>query len=154
MPAAFKTSGVIYPPLLQLYQGIQMAGPDLTPQTFAGGMFRLPPTGGQPGAPRVSYGQKGLFHFAKSDFVSVDDSTLIWWDPTATGKDEQGKDGTGMYRYVSDGKRYLPGKMPVALQPFFDKTNTITTFPGVPPELRTPAYPPPKGSPAAAKRGG
>jgi hypothetical protein len=154
MPAAFKTSGVIYPPLLQLYQGIQMAGPDLTPQTFAGGMFRLPPTGGQPGAPRVSYGQKGLFHFAKSDFVSVDDSTLIWWDPTATGKDEQGKDGTGMYRYVSDGKRYLPGKMPVALQPFFDRKNTITTFPGVPPALRTPAYPPPKGSPAAAKRGG
>lgn len=149
MPEANKTAGVFYPNLLQLFQGIQMAGPKLTPQTFAGGMFRLPPAGGDPGAPQASYGNPELFSFAKNDFTSVDDSTLIWWDATAKGADEQGTDGEGMYRYVDGGKRYLPGKMPAALQPFFSKAGTITAFDGQPPGLKTPAYPPPAGAPAA-----
>ena len=151
-PEAFKTAGVIYPNLLQLFQGIHMAGPDLTPQTFAGGMFRLLPTGGQPAAPHVSYGERGLFKYAKgADFVSVDDATLIWWDPNAKGPDEQDTIGTGMYRYVNDGKRYMPGKMPTTLQSFFDKKNSVTVLPKLPPELTTPTYAPPKGSPAARK---
>ncbi len=151
MPAANKTASVFYPNLLQLFQGIQMAGPDLTPKTFAGGMFRLPPTGGQPGAPRVSYGNAEQFAFAKVDYTGVDDSTLIWWDPKATGKDEQGKPGKGMYRYVKGGKRYLPGKMPEQLQPFFVRSGSITAFNGLPRGLKTPDYPPPAGSPAAEK---
>lgn len=142
MPAANKTAGTFYPNLLQLFQGIQMAGPDLTPDTFAGGMFRLPPTGGEPAAPRVSYGNPTLFRFAKADFTGVDDSTLIWWDATAKGKDEQGKEGVGMYRYVNGGERYLPGKMPTALQPFFQKAGTVTGYESQPPELKTPEYAP------------
>lgn len=154
MPEAAKTSGVIYPPLLQLFQGIHLAGADLTPQTFAGGMFRYPPTGGQPAAPHVSYGQNHLFHFTNGDdFVSVDDSTLIWWDPNKSGLDEQGKQGKGMYQYVDMGKRYLPGKLPTELQPFFSTEHAFTGYSDVPPELTTPPYPPPKGSPAAAKPG-
>ncbi len=149
MPAANKTAITFYPTLLMLYQGIHMAGPDLTPKTFAGGMFRMPAVGGQPAAPHVSYGNVKLFHYAKSDFTSVDDSTLIWWDAKAKGKDEQGKDGVGMYRYVDGGKRYLPGTVPLALQPFFVKKGSITEFTSVPPGLRTPDYPPPPGSPAA-----
>ncbi|MBS1847526.1 MAG: ABC transporter substrate-binding protein [Actinobacteria bacterium] len=149
MPEANKTAGVFYPTLLQLFQGIQMAGPDLTPQTFAGGMFRLPPTGGEPGAPHVSYGNPKLFRFAKEDFTGVDDSTLIWWDPKAKGLDEQGKEGVGLYRYVDGGKRYMPGKIPTALQPFFVKAGSITAFTGQPPGLKTPDYPPPPGAPAA-----
>ena len=149
MPAASKTAGVAYPNLLQLFQGIQMAGPDLTARTFAGGMFRLPPTGGEPSAPHVSYGDPSIFRFAKSDYVSVDDSTLIWWDPKAKGVDEQGTMGTGMYRYVDDGKRYMPGKMPTSLPPFFDPKNTVTVFNDIPPGLRTPNYPPPADAPTA-----
>ena len=153
-PEAAKTVGVIYPNLLQLYQGIQLAGPDLTPQTFAGGLFRYPPTGGQPAAPHSSYGNRHLFTFTSGpDFVSVDDSTLIWWDSTARGKDEQGTPGTGMYRYVDDGKRYMPGKMPTELQSFFNPRNTVTVDTKLPPELTTPKYAPPKGSPAAEKGG-
>ncbi len=149
MPEANKTAGVFYPNLLQLFQGIQMAGPKLTPQTFAGGMFKMPPAGGRPGAPQASYGNPDLFSFAKEDFTSVDDSTLIWWDADAKGPDEQGKDGVGMYRYVDGGKRYLPGKMPSALQPFFTKAGSVTVFDGQPPGLKTPTYAPPPGAPGA-----
>lgn len=148
-PQAAKTASTLYPNMLALYQGIHMAGPDLTPQTYAGGMFRLLPTGGQPGAPHISYGNTRLFRFAEVDFTSVDDSTLIWWDPEAQGPDEQGTEGTGMYRYVNDGQRYLPGEMPTELQPFFDPADTLTTFDGRPPELSAPDYPPPPGAPAA-----
>ena len=152
MPAAFKTASTFYPNLLQLYTGIQLAGANLTPQTFAAGLFSYPPTGGQPGAPHSSYGNHNLFKYTKGpDFTSVDDSTLIWWDAKATGKDEQGKDGVGMYRYVANGKRYLPGKLPTALQPFFDPADTATVYATVPPELTTPNYPSPAGSPAARK---
>jgi hypothetical protein len=152
MPAAFKTASTFYPNLLQLYAGVQLAGAKLTPQTFAAGLFSYPPTGGQPGAPHSSYGNHGLFRYTTGpDFTSVDDSTLIWWDPKTTGKDEQGKEGVGMYRYVADGKRYLPGKLPTALQPFFDPANTATVYNTLPPELTTPNYPSPAGSPAARK---
>lgn len=153
-PAANKTAATFYPNLLQLFQGIQMAGPDLTPETFAGGMFRLPPTGGTPGAPHVSYANPStLFEFAKADFVGVDDSTLLWWDAKAKGPDEQGKDGVGMYRYVKGGERYMPGKIPTELQPFFVQAGSIARFTSQPPGLKTPNYPPPAGSPAARKQG-
>lgn len=148
-PEAAKTAATFYPNLLALYQGIQMAGPKLTPETFAGGMFRLDPTGGQPASPHISYGHTELFQFAAVDFTSVDDSTLIWWDPDAEGPDEQGTDGKGMYRYVNNGERYLPGEMPTELQPFFDETDTVTVLDGRPPELTTPDYPPPEGAPTA-----
>ena len=149
MPAANKTASVFFPNLMQVFQGIQMAGPDLTPQTFAGGMFRLPPTGGTPAAPRNSYGNAKQFAFAKADYTSVDDSTLLWWDATAKGSDEQGKEGTGLYAYVNGGKRYLPGKMPTTLQPFFKKAGSISKFMSQPSDLKTPNYPAPPGSPAA-----
>ncbi len=152
-PEANKTASVFYPNLLQLFQGIQMAGPKLTPQTFAGGMFKMPATGGEPGAPQTSYGNPKLYSFAKDDFTSVDDSTLIWWDAKAKGADEQGTDGEGMYRYVDGGKRYLPGKMPSTLQAFFSKAGSITAFDGQPEGLKTPTYAPPAGAPAA-KSGG
>src|SRR5690554_5376953 len=128
MPAANKTAATFYPNLLQLYQGIHMAGGNLTPETFAGGMFRLPPAGGQPGAPQNSYGNPDLFNWAPADYTSVDDSTLIWWDADAEGIDEQGTEGQGMYRYVDGGKRYLPGQLPTELSAFFEPEGSITAF--------------------------
>ncbi len=149
MPAASKTTITFYPNLLQLYTGIQLAGADLTPESFAAGLFSYPPTGGQPAAPHTSYGTHGLFSgTAGPDFTGVDDSTLIWWDPSAAGLDEQGKQGVGMYRYVDHGKRYLPGTLPTTLQPFFAQANTLTAYTRLPPELVTPTYPPPADSPA------
>ena len=49
-----------------------------------------------------------------TDYNGIDDATLIWWDPTATGPDEIRKDGTGMWQYVDGGKRYLPGEWPTS----------------------------------------
>ncbi len=71
-----------------------MAGPHLTPTTYAGGMFRYPPSGGGPTNPRISFGFHG--QFPNADYVGVDDLTAAWWDAEAEGPDEQGKPGVGM----------------------------------------------------------
>ncbi|HEV7723040.1 MAG TPA: hypothetical protein VGO60_17245, partial [Iamia sp.] len=47
-PEARLTSGVIWPNVQLLMLGIHMAGPNLTPETFQGGLFGYPPSGGGP----------------------------------------------------------------------------------------------------------
>ncbi len=150
-PGAYKTAATFYPSLQMLFIGLHMAGPDLTPEHFAGGMFRYPPSGGSPTSPRISWGSHGSFgNDAPPDFIGVDDSTLIWWDATAKGADEQGKDGVGMWRYVRNGERYLPGTVPSGVR-FFDTAGTVTTVDQPAPADRPPTYPSPPGSPAAQK---
>ncbi len=39
-PAATLTASIIIPPIMQFFDGAQLAGPDLTPSTFATGLFR------------------------------------------------------------------------------------------------------------------
>jgi hypothetical protein len=41
-----NTYNVIGPPLRTLFNGIHLAGPELTPETFRDAMFRYPPSGG------------------------------------------------------------------------------------------------------------
>lgn len=153
-PPAYKTAATLLPSLQMFFIGVHLAGPDLTPEHFAGGMFRYPPTGGQPTAPHISWGDHGYFgDVSGADYIGVDDSTLIWWDATAKGPDEQGKDGVGMYRYVSGGKRYMPGEIPAEPVRFFDKKGSVTMLDTRPDDVKTPEYPPPAGSPAAKKAG-
>ena len=40
------------------------------------------------------------------DWGGSDDMALIWFDPEATGEDETGNEGVGMYRYANGGERY------------------------------------------------
>ena len=61
----------LYYQLYMLAVGLQMAGPNLTPDTFEAGMFAYP--GGQ--------GPRGLWHFGPGDYTSTDDFREIWWDP-------------------------------------------------------------------------
>ena len=58
----------------------------------------------------------------------MDDVTEIWWDSSATGPDEPGHDGVGMYRYVDGGKRYLPGKHPTTDPKVFDPNGSVTIY--------------------------
>ena len=44
--------------------------------------------------------------------------------------------GKGMYRYVDNGRRFLPGKIPTAPIKFFDPPDTITRFTSVPAEMQ------------------
>jgi hypothetical protein len=139
-------------PLLQfaarfVVSGIHMAGPDLTADTFARGLFRIPPAGGGPTTARLSYGNWGLF--PATDYAGIDDASEIWWDPAAAGPDEFGLDGTGLWRRAHDGRRFSGEDDAPAPDPFGDPGGTVTVVDELPPEDTPPEYPPPPGFPAA-----
>jgi len=152
-PKAANTSAIIYPPLQQIFLGIHMAGPNLTPETFKQGMFNYPASGGGATNPHVSYGDHGYFKLAEGntctsdkprlDYLGVDDMTEIWWDVNAEGPDEQGKVAKGMWRYANNGKRYLPGEMPKTDVDAFKTENTVTMVEKQPAGDAPPDYPSP-----------
>ncbi len=146
-PPAALTAPAILPPIEQLFDGIELAGPDLTPDTFAGGLFRQPPTGGGPTTPLSSYGEQGAP--PRPSYATPTDYTFVWYDATAKGQDEEGADGTGMMRYVDGGHRYLASSGPASKVPMFDDAGTLTSLTTPPPRDQPPKYPPWPGSPAA-----
>jgi hypothetical protein len=78
---------VIYAQMYEMVIGLQMAGPDLTPQTFETGMRAYP--GSQAGAPNALYGTWG---FPTGHFTPQLDWTFIYWNPNLTSpyNDKQG----------------------------------------------------------------
>ena len=151
-PTAPKTNALILAPLNQLFLGIHMAGPDLNPRTFEAGLFAYPASGGGPTTPTISYGPDSGFTMVgedcedgvpRPDYYGIDDTVEIWWDAEATGVDEQGKDGKGMWVYANSGARYGPGQMPQAASNAFNRENTVTIYDSVPPEDQAPDYPSP-----------
>ncbi|MDA8367578.1 MAG: ABC transporter substrate-binding protein [Actinomycetota bacterium] len=146
-PAAAKTVSLILEPIELLFVGAELAGPDLTPTTFQQGLFHMPPTGGGPTDPRIGFGPNGPPPLPA--YSSPADFTLIWWDPTATGVNEEGAYGTGMYRYVDGGRRYPAGKPVGGTVHFFARAGSVTGYAEPPPGSRPPSYPPWPGSPTA-----
>ncbi|MDZ7731750.1 MAG: hypothetical protein U5R31_00355 [Acidimicrobiia bacterium] len=82
-PPSEATFGIIAANYQRLVLGIQMAGPELTAETFARGLFRVPPMGGGPTTPQISYGNWGFFE--KPDYNGIDDAVPIWWDVDQVG---------------------------------------------------------------------
>ena len=128
-----------------LHYFLQSAGPTLTPQTFIDAMFN---TAQNPESPltalRLSWGSKGRWPAElEPDYYGVDDQTEIWWDPTATGQDELGRDGTGMWKYVAGGKRYYPGERPEGEDPFFVQDGAVSVYTELPEGEALPDYPRP-----------
>ena len=141
-PPPNNTYNVIVPTVSVLARGLTMAGPKLTPKTFQDGLFRYPPSGGDPINPKQSWGKHGLW--PSVDYWGSDDAGILWWDPNATGEDEVGKVGQGVYQYGNSAKRYTLGHFPAAGQGgLFDTSTAVTVFPQLPPESSTPAYPSP-----------
>lgn len=148
-PEAKRTLPIYWPQMNLLFTGLHMAGPDLTAESFAGGLFRYPPSGGGPTTPRISFGDHGLFD--DLDFVGIDDFTVAWWDPEMEGPDEQQQTGIGMWRYPNGGERHLlndPKEVPEDLL-FQDRDDSPGILGEIPAEDTSPAYPPIPGSPAA-----
>jgi hypothetical protein len=141
-PPPNNTYNVIAPTVSVLAPGLTLAGPKLTPTTFRDGLFRYPPSGGDPVNPRQSWGKHGLWPFV--DYWGSDDAGILWWDPNASGEDEVGKVGQGIYQYGNGAKRYTLGHFPAAGQGgLFDTATAVTVFPQLPTESSTPAYPSP-----------
>lgn len=102
-------SAIIYPPWWIAATGIHMAGEKLTPETFRDGLFAYPRTGDGPVHPSTSFG-RGIWQW--DDYLRLDDTAEIWWDPTVSGESEIGTPGVGVYRYVNRGQRYRAGQWP------------------------------------------
>jgi hypothetical protein len=95
-----------YNELKLLAAGIQMAGPRLTPETFAAGLrattFPNPGAGAAP-----SY--QGRVGFRSNDATMVEDFTQVWLDTRMTGPEVSSSKNLNTYRaycYVALGRRY------------------------------------------------
>jgi hypothetical protein len=135
---------VLEPGLREVFAGIQLAGPELTPETFRDGLLRDPPAGGGPTRPLSSRGERGIW--PTFDYGGgPDDITLMWWDPEAEATDEAGNPGVGSYRFANGGKRYRLGELPDSADEagLFDQDSSIIEYEEPPAEDRAPDYPPP-----------
>lgn len=81
-----------------------MAGPNLTPATFAQGMYAYPATGGTPANP--------LVFLTREAPTEIKDFSEIWWDPNRVGPDERSENGAGMMVRADGGRRYDAGEWP------------------------------------------
>ena len=144
LPPAENQYALLQPSARFLADGISMAGPELTPETFQQGIFRMPPRGGGPTTPQVSFGNWG--YFDQTDYSGIDDSVEMWWDPSVAVEDERGVEGTGVWRRAHNGTRFTGEDAPLPNQ--FVEEDTVTVFDELPEEDTPPDYPPPPGSPA------
>jgi hypothetical protein len=142
-PPPHTSANVIEPPIRNIFNAIHLAGPELTPESFRDGQFRYPVSGGGPTIPQVSRGEHGVW--PDMDWGGIDDVTLIWFDPEATGEDEVGNEGTGMYRYARGGQRYTIGTFPESFEEagLFDVESSVTVYDDVPAEDQAPEFPSP-----------
>jgi hypothetical protein len=139
-PTARATHSLIFQAPWIFFTGVHLGGPLVTPATIRDGLFRLPPAGqGMVTSPSVSFGHHGLW--AADDYGAADDVTELWWDATATGPDEAGSQGVGMYRYVAGGRRYLPGQQPTGETAAFARDGSVTVYDEPPASDRSPDYP-------------
>jgi hypothetical protein len=135
---------VLEPGLREVFAGIQLAGPELTPETFRDGLLRDPPAGGGPTRPLSSRGERGIW--PSFDYGGgPDDITLMWWDPEAETIDEAGNPGVGSYRFANGGQRYQLGELPDSAEEagLFNQDSSIIEYEEPPAEDRPPDYPPP-----------
>lgn len=87
--------------LEQIANGIQLAGPHLTPDTFEKGLTSM---GRRQPNPLWAMGGG----FGPDDHSFADLAAEIWWNPTASSLDGS----PGAYMFVRDGKRYSLGSLP------------------------------------------
>ena len=95
-----------YRSLLIMASGIQMAGPHLTPETFAAGLRKAVfpnPT---------FYTQPGAVGFNNGSPTMTTDSAVWWWDNNSNEPDTANSGGPGTDCYVDNGRRFLLNHWP------------------------------------------
>ena len=125
-----------------------MAGPELTAETFARGQFRVPPAGGGPTTPQVSYGNWGFFE--DTDYAGIDDSAEIWWDPTRRGRGRARHSGAGAWRRSNGAARFTIDEAPEPA-PFTDASDALTIVDRAAPGGRSPGVPAPTRFPGRGR---
>ena len=90
---------ILYYQMYLLAIGVQMAGPDLTPESFERGMYAYP--GGS--------GPVGTWGFTPGRYTPTLDAREIYWDRNRTSQQNGEK---GAYAETEPGRRYRPGQWP------------------------------------------
>ena len=93
-----------YYSFLMLFIGLQMAGPNLTPQTFQAGMFAYP----------ARTGSFGRWSFSPTDYTASDDAREIYWDRNALSAFNN---KPGRYVTLNGGRRFRGGTWPAEAPP-------------------------------------
>jgi hypothetical protein len=132
---------VFMPGFSLLFSALQGTGPTLTPQTL-GAFIKTIKTTPAMTASYLTYGDQGIWD--ATDYNGVDDATVFWWDATATGPDENGREGTGLMKFVDGGKRYLPGEWPTE-DKLFVQDGAVAIYDTAPASETPPSYPSPAG---------
>jgi hypothetical protein len=141
-PEAKTFRELVLAPLV-FFTGVHLSGPELTAKTFRSGLSRFPSEKTTtPTRLHLSWGRHGIWR-GMVDVTGGDDATVIWWDPNASGPDEVGREGKGLYRYADDGRRYLPGQWPQQPVGLYDDATSITVLTTLPAEDAPPSYPSP-----------
>lgn len=135
-----QQSALLLPNLQLLYAVLQGAGPDLTHERFRDVIFNADIVEGTVISPQISWGERGIWPGV--DYAGLDDQTEVWWDPDATGEDELGNVGTGMWAYANGGRRYLPGQWPTGEPELFRAEGSVTLYTELPPGITLPDYEP------------
>jgi hypothetical protein len=129
-----------------LNQGIQLAGPELTPKSFRDGQFSQPGSGGAFQDQVTTQGNKvgdlGL-GYPEYALLGPKDFALVWYDPKAEGLGNIiGNKQTGNYRYLDGGKRYTLQTWPKGQPEFFkDLKTSIVNYTTSPAKDAPPQYP-------------
>ena len=129
-------------PAAVFFPVLQGVGPNLTRESWAEALAAGNPT--TTGGISVASLDWGDDRWPDYDHHGVDDTTLIWWDPAATGQDELRRDGAGMYQFVNGGARYQVGEWP-SQDEMFDQSNSVTIYNERPPSELVKDYPSPAG---------
>ncbi len=102
-----------YVNMLQLFSGIQMAGPQLTPQTFQAGMFGTTfPNPDCKGPPHY----QSCVRYGPGDWAMQNDGTIHWW----SNDQPSWAFGRGTFCYAHLGLRYDLGEWPSNDDGIFD----------------------------------
>lgn len=98
----------MYYGLYMLALGIQLAGPNLTPDSFEAGMFSYPGRSGP----------RGFWSFGPGDYTPTDDFREIWWDPDRISPQNN---KPGAWVQVNGGARYTAKTIPRGRVDFFEE---------------------------------
>lgn len=103
------TTGNLYG-LVQMFNFLQAAGPDLTPDNMAAGVQSMPEMGGD---------GRTIWSWQDSH-TATQDAREVYWDPSAPpGPEEPDQDVDGSYIATYDGRRFMVGEWPEEDPPVF-----------------------------------
>jgi hypothetical protein len=110
-----------YRALLLLASGIQLAGPNLTPESFARGLQGTPFPNPNPGAAPWYQARVG---FRPGEFTMTGDAAVAWWSDAADSYGGGGLNQRGGFCYVGRGTRFSPGQWQDVEPALFDPDPT------------------------------